>query len=240
MSYMKKALLALSFATSHVLLVAPVHADQATDTIKQKLESQFEMRVESIQKTPYAELYEIVTDETILYTDAKASFLLAGTLVETDPYRDVTAERMKQISVKTFASLPLDKAITWTKGDGTHKIVTFEDPNCTYCRRLYKELQALPDVTVHTFMLPVLSADSRKKVSNIWCSENKYQTWNAWMANSVVPPDVKQCDDEPSAELLALSRKLEVRGTPVILLANGERFNGYVPGETIKKALLEK
>ena len=60
------------------------------------------------------------------------------------------------------------------------------------------------------------------------------------MANSVVPPDVKQCDDEPSAELLALSRKLEVRGTPVILLANGERFNGYVPGETIKKALLEK
>lgn len=240
MNFMKKALLTLSLAASHAFLLAPAHADQATDAIKQKLESQFEMRIESIQKTTYAELYEVVTDETILYTDAKASFLMAGTLVETDPYKDVTAERMKEISAKTFANLPLDKAITWTKGAGTHKIVTFEDPNCTYCRRLYKELQALPDVTVYTFMLPILSADSRKKVSNIWCSENKYQTWNAWMSDSVVPADVKACDDEPTAELLALSRKLEVRGTPVILFPNGERFNGYVPGETIKKALAEK
>ena len=225
-----------SLATSAMFLMAPVQASGVNDTIKQALESKFDMTVESIQKTPYAELYEVVTDETILYTDAKASFIIAGSLVDTETFKDVTAERVKELSAVNFKDLPLDKAITWTKGQGTHKIVTFEDPNCTYCRRLYKELQAMDDITVYTFMLPILSADSRKKVTNIWCSENKYQTWNAWMANSKVPPTVEKCE-EPTSELLELSRKLQVRGTPVILFENGERFNGYVPGETIKKTL---
>lgn len=226
-------------ASSAFLLTTAVWANPVHETIKQKLEGQFEMEIESIQQTPYSGLYEVVTDETILYTDDKASFVLAGAIVDTETLKDVTQERMKELSQVDFSSLPLDKAIKWSKGEGTHKIVTFEDPNCTYCRRLYKELQALPDVTVYTFMLPILSADSRKKVTNIWCSENKYETWNNWMANSKTPPSVEKCE-EPTTEILALSRKLKVRGTPVILFENGERFNGFVPGDMIKKTLAEQ
>lgn len=232
MTFMQKAIV----ASTSLLLSAVVWANPTHDLIKKKLEGQFEVEIESIQQTPYSGLYEVVTDETILYTDDKASFVLAGAIVDTETLQDVTQERMKQVSQVSFSSLPLDKAIKWTKGAGTQKIVTFEDPNCTYCRRLYKDLQQLSDVTVYTFMLPILSADSRKKVTNIWCSENKYETWNNWMANNKTPPEAAKCE-EPTSDLLALSRKLKVRGTPVILFENGERFNGYVPKDMIEKTL---
>lgn len=235
MKLMQKALL----ASTTLLFSIPVFADQTVDTIKQKMQKQFEMQIESVTKTPYGGLYEVVTDDTILYTDDKASFVLAGSLVDTQTLEDVTAERMKKLSAVNFSAFPLDKAIQWKTGTGANTIVTFEDPNCGYCRRLYKELKAIPDTTVYTFMLPILSADSRQKVTNIWCSKNRYETWDAWMSKGVVPPSMTKCD-EPTAEVLALGRKMQVRGTPVILFANGERFNGFVSGETLKKALTSK
>ena len=46
-------------------------------------------------------------------------------------------------------------------------IATFEDPNCGYCKRLARDLQKLENITIYTFLLPILSEDSVKKSKQI-------------------------------------------------------------------------
>jgi thiol:disulfide interchange protein DsbC len=45
----------------------------------------------------------------------------------------------------------------------------------------------MKDITVYTFMYPILSDDSRTKVKNVWCSADKSKTWDDWMLNGKTP-----------------------------------------------------
>ena len=63
-----------------------------------------------------------------------------------------------------------DSAVKRVKGNGKRVIYTFEDPNCGYCKELQKELAKLNDVTIYTFLWPILSQDSVDKSKAIWCA----------------------------------------------------------------------
>lgn len=58
---------------------------------------------------------------------------------------------MNQLSAIDFSTLPLDQAVKTVKGNGKRILVTFEDPNCGYCKKLGKELVPVNDVTIYTF-----------------------------------------------------------------------------------------
>ncbi len=141
-----------------------------------------------------------------------------------------------QLASADFKKLPLDKAVKTVYGNGERQIITFEDPNCGYCKKLYQELSKLDNVTVHTFLVPILGQDSVRKVSNIWCAKDRAAVWKAWMQDGVKPAEAS-CDDEPTAEVMSYARKLQVRGTPMLLMANGERMNGYAQASVIEATL---
>lgn len=204
--------------------------------IQQELEKAFNLKIESVEKIPYSNLYEVVTDETILYTDEKASFVIAGSLIDTKTREDITELSLKKLAAADFKKLPLDKAVKTVYGNGERQIITFEDPNCGYCKKLYQELSKLDNLTVHTFLVPILGQDSVRKVSNIWCAKDRAAVWKAWMQDGIKPAEAS-CDDEPTAEVMSYARKLQVRGTPMLLMANGERMNGYAQASVIEATL---
>lgn len=213
------------------------HAMADTSEIKTNLENAFHLKIESVEQTKYNGLYEVVTEDTILYTDDKGSFVIAGSLIDTKTLEDVTEVSMKKLAVKDFAKLPLDKAIKTVYGKGERTLVTFEDPNCGYCKRLYKETSQLDNVTVYTFLVPILGKDSVKKTSAIWCSKDPSAAWKAWMKDGEAPAEVSSCDKEPTKEVMTYARKIQLQGTPVLLMANGERMNGYGNKEMIEQML---
>lgn len=124
-----------------------------------------------------------------------------------------------------FAELPLAIAVTQVRGSGRRVFATFEDPNCRYCKELARQLTDLSDVTIHTFIYPILSADSRDKARAIWCAPDRARAWNDWMIADK-PPPARKCDAKAIDEVMALGRRLKVRATPTIFLANGERMSG--------------
>lgn len=221
------------------VLLAVLCSQAMADTaeIKNNLENAFNLHVESIEKTKYDGLYEVVTEDTILYTNEKGSFVFVGNLIDTSTLENVTEVSMKKLATKDFAALPLDKAIKTVHGKGERKLVTFEDPNCGYCKRLYKETAQLDNVTIYTFLVPILGKDSVKKTSAIWCSPDPAAAWKAWMKDGIAPKEVESCDKEPTKEVMAYARKIQLRGTPVVIMANGERMNGYGTKETIETML---
>jgi len=193
--------------------------------------------VESVAKLPYGSLYEVVLKSgELVYTDDKVSFLIDGRVIDTKTRRDVTAARMAQLSAIDFSSLPLDQAIKQVRGNGSRVVVSFEDPNCTYCKRLGKELAQMKDLTVYTFLFPILNPDSHEKSRNIWCAKDRAKAWNDWILDAKVPAAAK-CDTAVVDRNVALGQKLRINGTPTLFLADGRRLGGYVPAAELEQAL---
>jgi thiol:disulfide interchange protein DsbC len=195
-------------------------------------------KVEGVTKTPYLGLYEVRIGSEILYTDEKANYLLLGEILDAKTRQNITQQRVNQLSAINFAELPLDLAIKQVRGNGKRVIATFEDPNCGYCKKLAKELVGMKDVTIYTFLTPVLGPDSHKKAEAIWCSADRAKSWTDWMTTNVAPATAAaSCDTGGLEKSAALGEKYRVRGTPTIFLSNGERIPGYVPVAQLEKRL---
>lgn len=193
--------------------------------------------VESVKLTEYGGLYEVVLKNgQLVYTDAKNRFIIDGNVIDTATRRDVTQQRMNQLAAIDFSKLPLDQAVKVVKGKGTRVIATFEDPNCGYCKRLGKELEAMDDITVYTFLYPILSEDSRTKSDNIWCAKDQGKAWTDWVVGGKAPAETR-CDTGAIARNVELGQSLRISGTPTIFLADGTRIGGYVPRTELEKAL---
>ncbi|MEW5782654.1 MAG: DsbC family protein [Pseudomonadota bacterium] len=192
-------------------------------------------KADAVRKLDKFNLYEIQIGGDLLYTDEKVGFLINGDVLDVQAKKNLTEERKQKLSQVKFSELPLDLAVKQVKGNGKRLLVTFEDPNCTYCRKLAKELQGVTDVTVYTFLYPILSPDSAEKSKNIWCASDRAKAWNDLMLDGKQPASAN-CS-HPTEKVVALGRKLNIRGTPALIFADGSRIPGYMPAAMLEKAL---
>jgi thiol:disulfide interchange protein DsbC len=185
--------------------------------------------VHAVNAVPYfgpgAGLYEVTVDDTIVYTDARVSWVLNGNVIEAASGRDLTKERLDALSVIEFAKLPLELAIRQVKGEGRRKVAIFEDPNCPHCRSLEQVIASLDNVTVYTFLYPILSDQSVSRARQIWCTEDRVGAWRAAMAGLPTVSGAPACAD-PIDGLLALGKRLRVQGTPTLVFPDNRRVDG--------------
>jgi len=239
----RRAAMAGLLALAAGAFVVPAAQAQAADTaklesIREAVKKAFDVEVTRVQPTEYADLYEVQLGGNIVYTNEKAEFVLAGNLVDAKTRRDVTTERIEEISKVDFSTLPLAQAVKLVKGNGARKMAVFEDPNCGYCKKLHKELATLDNVTVYTFLFPILAPDSVTKANNVWCAKDQATVWTDWMNKGIEPPHAS-CET-PIEKNLALGQKLAVQGTPAIFFESGSRVNGYVPAARLNQELDRK
>ena len=224
----------LSAFVSHAL------ADEAS--VKKSVEAAYpKFKVDSVTKTNYSGLYEVFMGGQILYTDEKMSFLIAeGHLVDPKTKKDITGERLEELTRIDFNSLPLDQAIKVVKGNGSRKLVVFSDVDCPYCKRLEQnELSNITDVTVYTFLYPLqqLHPDAEAKSRSIWCSSNRVKAWQDWILKGQLPTSTGTCE-VPLEKVGELARTIGVNSTPTLIFANGKRMLGAQPYKEIEKALV--
>lgn len=210
--------------------------------VKKAIETAYpKFKVGSVTKTAYAGLYEVFMDGQIIYTDEKASFLIVdGRLVDIKTKKDITGERLDELTKIDFASLPLEQAIKVVKGNGSRKLVVFSDVDCPYCKRLEQnELVNINDVTIYTFLYPIaqLHPDSANKSKSIWCASNRVKAWQDWILNNQLPKTTGNCE-VPLEKIGELARKIGVTSTPTLFFADGKRMLGAQPYKEIERALI--
>ncbi len=217
-------------------VVGSAAADEAE--IRKAMEAKLGAKVESVSKAGYLGLYEVYSDGHIFYTDEKLSaIVLGGQLIDGKTMKNVTEERLKRLTAIKFSELPLERAIKHVRGDGRRVLATFEDPNCGYCKRLAKELLKVDNVTVYTFLYPILSEDSVRKSKQIWCAPDRAKAWNDWMVDGKVPSGRDDCDTSAVTRNQEFGRKLNISGTPTMFFADGERIPGAIPLARIEQKL---
>jgi thiol:disulfide interchange protein DsbC len=228
------AALLMTFA---LFAAAPAQASEAA--VRQAFLARFPgASIDSITRMPMGGLYEIVFEGQIVYTDEKVSYVMSGNLFDLrgNTERNLTRERMSQITAQTLAKSH-DGAIKRVKGNGKRVIYTFEDPNCGYCKELQKEFAKMSDVTIYTFLIPILSPDSAEKSKAIWCSRDRARAWDDAMLKGTIAAGAKKDCDTPLDKNMQLAQRFGIRGTPAIYLANGQQIGGYVPQDKIEQAL---
>jgi len=175
----------------------------------------------------------------VLYTDEHGDHLIEGSIVETRSRTNLTEARINKLTAIDFAALPLKDAIVWKQGTGARKLVVFADPNCGYCKKFEKEMQQVKDVTVYTFLYPILGGDSPDKSRDIWCAKDNGTVWRDWMIRGTAPVrSMGQCDTSALQRNVALGKKYRVNGTPALVFEDGKRVPGALPPDQVEKQLL--
>ena len=128
-------------------------------------------------------------------------------------------------SQQLFGGLPLDLAIKHVRGNGTLTFATFEDPDCPFCAQMAKGTADLSDVTIYTFIYPVLSDASMDIAKSIWCAPNRANAWEAWMISRTLPVG-PACNTDAITKIVELGAARKIRSVPTIFLANGDRISG--------------
>ncbi|ARP83939.1 disulfide bond formation protein DsbC [Bordetella genomosp. 8] len=193
-----------------------------------------DLAVTAVRRTPYG-LYEVQVGMDLIYTDAKVGWVMEGPLIDAATRQDVTRERQEQIGAISFDQLPLKLAVKRVTGDGSRAVAIFEDPNCGYCKQLRHTLEGIPNLTVYTFIYPILAPDSRTKARDIWCAQKPGQAWDDWMVRGKMPPAsgaTANCN-APIDQVLALGQRLMVRGTPTLFFPDGSRVSGALPQDEL-------
>jgi thiol:disulfide interchange protein DsbC len=236
---------ALAFACiAFLLLLSMTLAMAATDSdaqlqIKAAIEknSVGKVQVKAVNKTPVPGLFEVVSGQEIFYADATGRYgLVDGRLIDLVLQRDLTADRLDQLSRINFKQLPFELAIKTVNGNGRRALAVFEDPACPVCRSLTKFLHQLPNVTIYAFPYPVVSPASLPQAEAAWCSSNRADVWASLMQGNAAPR-VQPCDTSGIGRILALGEALAINGTPTVFLQNGRRLQGATPPEQFIAAL---
>lgn len=237
---LKPAAAALVAIAVAVLAGSAAHANEAA--IRKNLAERLPQlpKIDEVTRSPVAGLFEVrFGGNQILYSDASGDFIFAnGSLIDTRNKVDLTEERIDKLSAVAWGELPLKDAMMARQGTGARKMAVFVDPNCGYCKQFERDLATVKDVTVYTFLMPILGADSTAKSRDIWCATDPQQAWRAWMLNGVQPPKAPaSCDSRALERNLALSRKHRITGTPALIFEDGTRRPGALPADQVEKAL---
>ena len=209
--------------------------------------------IDEISKTPIAGLYELRVGADIIYSDEQGNYLIYpsrdaassgqlpdGHILDAKNKVDVTDERLTKLMQKEVPKLQYADAIVFKQGNGARKMVVFEDPNCHYCKDAERSFMQLKDVTIYTFLIPILGDDSVAKARTIWCSKNNAQTWRDWMLNGVMPPrPMGSCDVQAIERNLELAFRHHLNYTPAIIFEDGSRFAGNADLPHLNKRLDE-
>ena len=234
MKRIARAAAALVFALA---LVPAAFADEAA--IRKNISERVPdfPKIDEVTKTSIPGLYEIRVGTDILYTDEQGNYIIEGQLIETKTRTNLTEQRVAKLTAIDFKALPLKDAMVWKQGTGERKLVIFADPNCGYCKKFERDLLTVKDITVYTFLYPILGPDSTEKSKQIWCAKDNAKVWRDWMIKGTPIGESPSCDTSALARNVALGRKHRINGTPGVVYEDGKMQPGAVGAEAVERQL---
>lgn len=248
---MKAPVLAASLFT-FVITGAVSAADSAESMIKSKLAKvNPQFKVTSVQPAAESGLYEVeLSTGEVVYSTKDGRYFIAGSLFETGDgsMTNLTAQKesaKRAVAIKNLKSS--DMVVFQAKGKQKGLINVFTDIDCGYCRKLHQEVPKLNElgITVRYLAYPRAGvyADagkqnltaSFKKIKSVWCDEDPTAAMTKAKSTGFIKDNL-DCK-APIEEQFMLGQQIGVRGTPAIILENGEMLPGYMPADEIAKRL---
>ena len=243
-----KKLLLIAF----ILALAPVTWAASKTLSPEQVTVMLEERFKGadIQNVAVAEvdsLYYFLLEGELYYITKDGKFLIKGQILDisNEEIRNLSRERTAQLEkLKSpmrkaeIAKLKEDDMVVYKAPNEQHVITIFTDIDCGYCQKLHRERQEYLDrgITIRYLAFPRagLKSPSADKLTGIWCSNDPLKA----MTDAKLHRKYENGNCQtPFEEHMSLVRKFGLRGTPGIILENGDLIGGYLPAEIMKQNL---
>ena len=220
----------------------PVATDaKDTNALRAKLEKTLALKIESIRTTPLPGIYEIQSGLNFGYVTADGEYLIEGDLIRLANGEGITENSRKKARLAALAKLGTDKLITFAPGaaETKHTITVFTDVDCGYCRMLHSQIADYNarGIAIRYAFFPRTgpNTESFRKAEVVWCSaDQKTALTNAKLTGQVTgSPNCKN----PVLDQYNTGAAIGVRGTPALILEDGELIPGYQPPEQLAQML---
>jgi thiol:disulfide interchange protein DsbC len=215
-------------------------ADRAA--IQKSLQSLLpDFRADNISPSPIKGISEVIIGPQLFYVTNDGKYLFQGSLIDIKSRTDISEERRKTARLDAVNAMGDDNMIVFPASKPRHTITVFTDIDCGYCRKLHKEIDQFNErgITVRYMLYPrsgVNTASYYKAVS-VWCEDDRNAALTDSKAGKSLP---KASCDNPVKAHMDLGKALGVRGTPAIVLDDGELVPGYIPAAKLSRQLDKK
>lgn len=222
----------LAFGFNSSILFA---ADDIAELEKAIARHMSTVKVTSINTTPVSGLYQVIVGAKVVYMTKDAQYMIDGDLINLSTNKNYTKDAKAAIRISEIDALGESDMVVYKPETVEHTITVVTDIDCSYCRRLHKEIpQYLGNsIKVRYIFMPLKGNEDFNKTVSVWCADDRKTALDVAYASGVIKP--KECDN-PILKHMELARKLGVRGTPAIILENGDMLPGYV---RVKKLLTQ-
>lgn len=205
-----------------------VVADELAGLKKMLTEKIPGVKPDSITKTPIPNLYEIVYGTHVFYSTKDGQFAVEGDLLDLNQRVNLTEAKRSAERLKIIKKVPQDTMIVFSPKQVKHTLTVFTDIDCGFCRKLHREMTAMQKhgIQVRYLFYPQtgVATPSYDKAVTVWCAKDRPAALTA--AKLGEPQKPATCAN-PIQQHMKLARDLDIQGTPMLLLEDGEILEGF-------------
>ena len=217
---------ALSAFVAFSKAAADIRPSPASLSLQRRLVADYpNTKFTSVSESQVGGIFEVVMGTNVVYMDETGRYWFFGSVFDTKTQKDLTAQRKDDVARIDMSKLNKSYAMKTVKGNGVRVMYVFSDPNCGYCKLFEKSVAEMTDVTIYTFVVPLLSDDSFIKASAIWCSADRADTYRRWMVQGIEPRGKSGCA-APNADIAAMAQAVGVSATPTMISSDGRVQRG--------------
>lgn len=236
-----KAKLDAAMAQAKAAMAAGAPAKNAEEMRAMLATSMPEVQFESIQEAAIPGFYEVQRSGQYGYISADGQFLIQGDLVNLRTGEELTENARKSGRLAELAKLGND-FIEFDPPNGQlkHVVTVFTDVDCGYCRKLHSELASYNALGIGFryvfFPRSGPGSPSFHTAEAVWCASDRKQAFTVAKQGGVIPPAPANCKT-PVQKEYDMGLQMGLRGTPMLVLPDGEIVNGYVPADRLAAKL---
>ncbi|MDH5425783.1 MAG: DsbC family protein [Gammaproteobacteria bacterium] len=218
-----------------LLIISPL-SQAATDQhagLREVLSQVFPgLEIPAFKATGIDGVLEFNMGAKVFYVSKDGRYLFQGSLFDLVTQENLTDKAEQTNRVATLEAFGEKNLLTYKAKDEKHSITVFTDVDCPYCRKLHEEVEQYTNngVSVHYAFLPFKGQKSFDKSVSIWCAKDSLKAMDD--AKKGLSIQSATCDN-PVKEQMALGQEFGIRGTPAIVLDNGEMVPGYRPAADV-------
>lgn len=193
---------------------------------------------DKITASPVAGLSEVQIGPRLIYVTNDGKYLFQGSLIDLETREDISETSRKAIRIAAINGIGEENMIVFPAENSRHTITVFTDVDCGYCRKLHSEMDQYNEqgITVRYLFYPRsgINTPSYYTAVSVWCEEDRRKAITDAKLGKAVPR--KDCPN-PVKDEYELGQSLGIRGTPAIILDDGDLLPGYIPPEQLARAL---
>jgi thiol:disulfide interchange protein DsbC len=213
----------------------PLKQNYSSTEVANNLSARLQVFPTLVEATPIRGIYAAVFKDLVKYSDGSGRFIFRDAKLfdsEGNDYSAVVLVKAAEIqgrkNLQVLNLVSEAEMIVYKAPNERHQITVFTDTDCPFCHKLHKDVPAYlkQGISVRYLFYPRAGVGSQayKQAISVWCNADRKAALNA--AEQGYQVDAASCS-HPVDKHLEVVRRLNLMGTPVIVVGNGKLLHGY-------------